>query len=92
MRRLKITIFTFILLLCAWVSVEAQVQTKPSIVYGQTQKYVIGGIAVEGVKNYEDYILIGLSGLTVGETVSLPGEEITEAIKRYWKHGLFSSV
>ena len=92
MRRLKITIFTFILLLCACVAVEAQVQTKPSVVYGKTQKYEIGGIEVEGVKNYEDYILIGLSGLTVGETVSLPGEEITEAIKRYWKHGLFSSV
>lgn len=92
MRRLKITIFTFILLMCACVAVEAQVQTKPSVVYGRTQKYEIGGIAVEGVKNYEDYILIGLSGLTVGETISLPGEEITEAIKRYWKHGLFSAV
>lgn len=92
MRRLKITIFTFILLVCACVTIEAQVQTKPSVVYGRTQKYEIGGIAVEGVKNYEDYILIGLSGLTVGETISLPGEEITEAIKRYWKHGLFSAV
>ncbi|MDE7117875.1 MAG: BamA/TamA family outer membrane protein [Bacteroidaceae bacterium] len=92
MRRLKITIFTFILLVCACVAVEAQVQTKPSVVYGRTQKYEIGGIAVEGVKNYEDYILIGLSGLTVGETISLPGEEVTEAIKRYWKHGLFSAV
>ena len=92
MRRLKITIFIFILLVCACVAVEAQVQTKPSVVYGRTQKYEIGGIAVEGVKNYEDYILIGLSGLTVGETISLPGEEITEAIKRYWKHGLFSAV
>lgn len=92
MRRLKITIFTFILLVCTCVTVKAQVQTKPSVVYGRTQKYEIGGIAVEGVKNYEDYILIGLSGLTVGETISLPGEEITEAIKRYWKHGLFSAV
>ncbi len=92
MGRLKITIFTFILLMCACVAVEAQVQTKPSIVYGKTQKYEIGGIEVEGVTNYEDYILIGLSGLTVGEAISLPGEEITEAIKRYWKHGLFSAV
>ncbi|MBQ0023096.1 MAG: BamA/TamA family outer membrane protein [Prevotellaceae bacterium] len=73
--------------------VKAQnVQEKPTIVYGKNQKYEIGGIAVEGVKNYEDYILIGLSGLNVGEVISLPGEEITEAVKRYWKHGLFSSV
>lgn len=65
---------------------------KPTIVYGQSRKIEIGGINVEGVKNIEDYILIGLSGLTVGEQISIPGEEITEAIKRYWKHGLFSAV
>ena len=70
----------------------AQVQTKPTVVYGQPQRYEIGGIAVEGVDNYEDYIIIGLSGLTVGETISMPGDEITDAIKRYWKHGLFSTV
>ena len=67
-------------------------QEKPTIVYGKDQKYEIGGITVEGAKNYEDYILIGLSGLTVGEQISVPGDDITEAVKRYWKHGLFSAV
>ncbi len=67
-------------------------QDKPTVVYGQTRKLEIGGIKVEGVKNYEDYILIGISGLTVGEQISIPGDEITQAIKRYWKHGLFSSA
>ena len=67
-------------------------QNKPSVVYGQPHKLEIGGIKVEGVNNYEDYILIGISGLTVGEQISVPGDEITQAIKRYWRHGLFSSV
>ena len=71
---------------------QDNVQVKPSVVYGQPRKLEIGGIAVEGVKNYEDYILIGLSGLTIGETITFPGDEITDAVKRYWKHGLFSSV
>jgi outer membrane protein insertion porin family len=65
---------------------------KPTVLYEQVRKLEIGGISVEGVQNYEDYILIGISGLTVGEQISVPGDEITEAIKRYWKHGLFSSV
>lgn len=73
-------------------AVMAQSADKPSIVYGQTRKLEIGGIKVEGVQNYDDYILIGISGLTVGEQISIPGDEITDAIKRYWKHGLFSSV
>lgn len=92
MRILRFIILTSVWLLSWFAPAEAQVQTQPEIVYGKNQKYEIGGITVEGVKNYEDYILIGLSGLSVGETISVPGDEITEAIKRYWKHGLFSAV
>lgn len=67
--------------------------SKPVILYsGTPKKYEIGGIEVSGVKNYEDYVLIGLSGLSVGQTITIPGDEITQAIKRYWKHGLFSDV
>lgn len=66
---------------------------KPVILYsGTPRKYKIADIKVEGVKNYEDYVLIGLSGLSVGQTISVPGDEITGAIKRYWRHGLFSNV
>ena len=59
---------------------------------GTPKKYEIADIKVEGVKNYEDYVLIGLSGLSVGQTITVPGDEITGAIKRYWRHGLFSNV
>lgn len=66
---------------------------KPVILYsGSPKKYEIAEIKVEGVKNYEDYVLIGLSGLSVGQTITIPGEEITQACRRYWKHGLFSNV
>ena len=36
--------------------------------------------------------MIGISGLSVGQTITVPGDEITGAIKRYWRHGLFSNV
>ena len=66
---------------------------KPVILYsGTPQQYEISKIEVSGVKNYEDYVLIGLSGLSVGQTITVPGSEVTEAVKRYWKHGLFSNV
>ena len=71
-------------------------QDKPTIIYGQAHDYAIGGITVEvtneGVQKYEDYILISISGLTVGEHITVPGDDITDAVKRYWKHGLFSDV
>ena len=76
------------------VSAVAQdVIVNPDISYAGTPRQLeIGGLAVKGVEGYEDYVLTGLSGLSVGQTISLPGTEITEAVKRYWKHGLFSQV
>ena len=75
----------------SWAQTERIV--APTIDYSRTPKqYVIGGITIEGVKNYEDYVIIGLSGLAKGQRISLPGDEITKAIRRYWKNGLFSDV
>ena len=81
---------TVLLPLCA----EAQqVIVNPDISYtGTPRQCVIAGMRSEGVQGYEDYVLTSLSGLSVGQTVSVPGSEITEAVKRYWKHGLFSKV
>ncbi|MBQ7495958.1 MAG: outer membrane protein assembly factor BamA [Bacteroidaceae bacterium] len=80
-----------------WASLlHAQVQERvvnPTVDYQRTpQEYYIGGISVEGVKTYDDYMLVGLSGLAIGQKVKIPGEEITMATRRYWKHGLFSKV
>ena len=77
-------------------SVGAVAQEKivnPEISYAGTPRTgVLGGIAVSGVEGYEDYMLASISGLTVGQKIELPGQAITDAVKRYWKHGLFSKV
>ena len=84
------TIGTFHFSLLAY---SQDVIVNPDISYAGTPRQLeIGGLAVKGVEGYEDYVLTGLSGLSVGQVVSVPGTEITEAIKRYWKHGLFSKV
>lgn len=76
------------------VTVHAQDKIiHPDINYAGTPRtVVIGGIAVSGVQGYEDYMLSGISGLSVGQTITVPGNDITDAVKRYWKHGLFSDV
>jgi outer membrane protein insertion porin family len=66
----------------------------PVITYSlnNDEKYVIADIKVTGVESYgyEDYVLTGISGLSVGDRVSIPGEEITTALRAFLKHGLFS--
>lgn len=85
---IALAVFTYSL------GIEAQDKiVNPDISYaGNPRTCILGGINVSGVENYEDYMLTGISGLSVGQEISVPGSEITEAVKRYWKHGLFSDV
>ena len=85
---------SFIIYHLSFGSLAAQeVIVNPDISYAGTPRTCeIGGLAVEGVEGYEDYMLTGLSGLEVGQEIEIPGQAITEAVKRYWKHRLFSRV
>ena len=87
-------IFLLLMLLSGATMVSAQgTVVKPTILYTNTShKYTIGGINLYGAENLEPAIVIGLSGLSVGDVISVPGDEVTSAIKRFWKHGLFEDV
>ena len=93
---MKRHIFFSILLLSLLSSATAQVvkrEIAPEIDYSRTpRRYTIGKITVGGVNNFDDHLLIGLSGLAEQQEIEIPGDDITKAIKRYWKHGLFSNV
>ena len=65
----------------------------PEVSYaGTPRECIIGGITVTHFENTPDFTLIGLSGLQVGQKIDLPGDQITDAVKRYWKNQLFSDV
>jgi len=73
-------------------SIKAQDEV-PNISYvGAPKKYEIAEITVSGVQNYDPAILVNLSGLRVGQVIQVPGDDITNSIKKYWDHGLFSDV
>ena len=65
----------------------------PVIEYTMQRKtYEIADIQVSGADSYEDFVLIGFSGLAVGDKIEVPGDQITKSLKRFWKQGLFSDV
>ncbi len=65
----------------------------PDISYaGTPRSCIIAGLNVDGIEGYEDTQLAGISGLTIGREITVPGMEITDAVRRYWKYGLFSEV
>lgn len=84
---LVIAIFT-----AAAVTAQEKI-VKPTILYSNNpQKYTIGGINLSGAENLEPAVVIGISGLSVGDKIAVPGDAVTDAIKRFWKHGLFEDV
>jgi outer membrane protein insertion porin family len=92
---LHLIIFIYVSCLCALPSHAQYLRrdTAVTIDYSRTpRQVVVKNIAIDGIPNYDPAMLIRLSGISVGETISVPGEEITQAIKRYWKNGLFSDV
>lgn len=60
--------------------------------YNNPKEYEIGGITVSGVKYLDANVLIMLSGLTVGDRIFVPGDKITNAIKKLWDQGLFEDI
>lgn len=88
----KVLILTVGLTLGLYVQAQDKI-LNPDISYaGTPRSCTIGGINISGVEGYEDYMLTGISGLQVGQEIEIPGSDITNAVKRYWRHGLFSDV
>lgn len=83
-------LFLSLILILPILSISAQ---TPEISYsGKPRRYVIAEIEVTGDLNNDPKILANLSGLRVGQEINVPGDEITNAIKKYWDYGLFSDV
>ena len=94
---MKIRALSLVIAFLACLSASAVEQNdtiyNPNIVFSSMPKtYEIAGMRVTGLQYYEDYIVIGYSGLAVGDKIEIPGDELTNAAKRFWKQGLFSKI
>ncbi|MHA4843202.1 BamA/OMP85 family outer membrane protein [Flavitalea antarctica] len=59
----------------------------------QPKEYIIGGIKVTGTKRYDEQLLTSISGINVGDRVTIPGgDNFSKAINNLWNQRLFSNV
>lgn len=66
---------------------------NPAITYsGVPRTYELAGVRVTGAPNYDDYLIIGYSGLKVGEKIEIPGNDVTSAVKRLMRQRLFAQA
>ena len=82
----------FALLLLSLINISLVAQTIEEVDYSTPKSYEIGGIMVNGADNLNNSTLIAISGLTVGETIEIPSDNISIAITKLWKEGLFADI
>ena len=64
----------------------------PVFDYTEPQEYEIGGLKIEGVFFAEENAILGVTGLSVGQEIRIPGPDIPRAIKNLWRLRLFTNV
>lgn len=85
---LKTTLITSFSAFLLLISMASTAQESPT----SGQKYTIAEIVVTGDTNFSEATIVTYSGLRKGEVVAIPGERISEALKKLWGSNLFSNI
>ena len=95
MRLRYIPLLLFMTLLGFGSAAFAQIQIGDDlseIDYSSPREYEIGGIVVDGAKYVDGSMLSMIADLRVGNTIKIPGDDISRAIRKIWEQGLFEDV
>lgn len=70
----------------------APVASAQELSYEDGKSYILGGLEVTGLESYNEQTVKTYTGLRVGQPIIIPGEQISEVIKKLWGLELFSSI
>ncbi|MGX7667145.1 outer membrane protein assembly factor BamA [Flavobacterium pedocola] len=85
----KATKLLFAVLLLGNIStLKAQETTAPEA----GKQYILADVDVTGKINYNKQTVITFAGLEKGQPIMVPGDEVSNAIKKLWKLGLFNDI
>lgn len=60
--------------------------------FREPKNYIIKNIVVEGNESIQSAIVVIYSGLSIGQTIKLPGEDLQAAIENLWKQKYFKDI
>lgn len=69
-----------------------QLQAQDRIPFDQGKKYILANVKVNGKISYNEQTVVTFAGLEKGQQLTVPGEELSNAIKKLGKLGLFSDI
>ncbi len=87
MKRIVFIVLLSIAPLWAWAQYN-----NIKIDYSSPKEYEIGGINVVGAKFLDRNSLISIAGFRVGEKIRIPGDDISQAVRKLWKQGILGDI
>nr|WP_315206429.1 POTRA domain-containing protein [uncultured Flavobacterium sp.] len=70
----------------------SQIKAQERVPFDQGKKYILADVAVVGDISFNSQTVVTFSGLQKGQEITIPGEEISAAIKKLGKLGLFDEI
>jgi len=75
-----------------WAQQQMGHDTLAVMDYSNPKEYIIADVTVSGIEFIQKEVLVSLSGLKVGSTITLPGDKVTDVLKKFWSQGLFGDA
>ncbi len=69
-----------------------QANAQESLAFDKGEQYILANVEVTGKVSYNEQTIVTFAGLAKGQKITVPGEEISNAIKKLWKLGLFNDI
>jgi outer membrane protein insertion porin family len=70
----------------------SQVKAQEKVPFDQGQKYILAEVSLTNKISFNDQTVVTFAGLEKGQEITIPGEEISSAIKKLGKLGLFDEI
>ena len=70
----------------------SQIKAQERVAFDQGKKYILADVAIVGKLSFNTQTVVAFAGLEKGQEVTIPGEEISNAIKKIGKLGLFDEI
>lgn len=70
----------------------SQIKAQERVPFDQGKKYILAKVSVVGKISFNEQTVVTFSGLQKGQEIAVPGEEISGAIKKLGKLGLFDEI
>jgi len=81
-----------VLLSLAFLGSFSQIKAQDRVPFDQGKKYILAKVELTKKISFNDQTVVTFAGLQKGQEITVPGEEISSAIKKLGKLGLFDEI